>query len=100
MQALPPPGALRAGWRRDSVRRRAAVADVDGAPEVPTGHGAVGRPADAAGGDVARRGQLALAEHRGEALADAVVVDRQHVGAAEPEDEQHLRGPAADAAHG
>src|ERR1700761_88816 len=34
-----------------------------------------------------------------EALANAVVVDRQDVRAAEAEDEKHLDGPAADAAH-
>ena len=43
-------------------------------------------------------GGLELAEGEGEAFADAVVGDRQHVGAAEAEDEQHLDRPAADAA--
>ena len=45
------------------------------------------------------RRQLALPEGDREALADAVVVRRQHVRAAEAEDQQHLHGPAADAAH-
>src|ERR671933_1363440 len=36
----------------------------------------------------------------GVALADREVVDRPHVGAVQVEDQEHLRGPAADAAHG
>src|ERR671939_835217 len=36
----------------------------------------------------------------GIALADREVVDRPDVGAVQVEDQEHLRGPAADAAHG
>ncbi len=43
-------------------------------------------------------GGFEFAEGEGEAFADAVVVDGQHVGAAEAEDEQHFYCPAADAA--
>ena len=43
-------------------------------------------------------GGLELAEGEGEAFADAVVAGGEDVGAAEAEDEQHLDGPAADAA--
>ena len=43
-------------------------------------------------------GGLELAEGEGEAFADAVVGDGEDVGAAEAEDEEHLDGPAADAA--
>ncbi len=42
---------------------------------------------------------LEAEEGEREAFADAVVVDRKHVRTAEAEDEQHLDGPAADAAH-
>jgi hypothetical protein len=41
---------------------------------------------------------LSPAEGEGEAFADAVVAGGEDVGAAEAEDEQHLDGPAADAA--
>ena len=47
----------------------------------------------------ARQRHLALAECDPEAFADPVVADRQHVGPSEPEHQQHLHGPAADAAH-
>ena len=43
-------------------------------------------------------GGFQFAEGEGEAFADAVVVDWEDVGAAEAEDEEHLDGPAADAA--
>ena len=48
------------------------------------------------GGDFV--GGFEFAEGEGEAFADAVVVDGEDVGAAEAEDEEHLDGPAADAA--
>ena len=46
------------------------------------------------------RRQLALAERLRIGLAQAVVVQWQDVGPAEPEHQEHLRAPAADAAHG
>ena len=40
-------------------------------------------------------GGFEFAEGEGEAFADSIVVDRQDVGAAETEDQQHFYGPAA-----
>ena len=81
--------------------------EVAGAPEVPAGDGAPGLPffcaavhdvgfGEVHGGDFV--GGFEFAEGEGEAFADAVVVDGEDVGAAEAEDEEHLDGPAADAA--
>ena len=81
--------------------------EVAGAPEVPAGDGAPGLPffcaalhvvgfGEVDGGDLV--GGFEFAEGEGEAFADAVVVDGEDVGAAEAEDEEHLDGPAADAA--
>src|SRR5258708_20813817 len=70
-----------------------------GTPQIPARHGAVGLPARAELGQLPGRGQRALVERRGIAFADAIVVDRQHVRAAQAEDEQHLHRPPADAAH-
>jgi len=72
---------------------------IDGAPHVPTGDGAIGAPALAECGQLARLGNFFLAVGNGESLLHAVVVDGQDVGAAEAEDEEHLDGPRADAAH-
>jgi len=85
-----------------------AVGEVAGSPHIPAGDGAPGGPAVAAlvhlfgFGEVHRGdlvGWLEFAEGEGEAFADAVVGDGEDVGAAEAEDEEHLDGPAADAAH-
>ncbi len=81
--------------------------EVAGAPEVPAGYGAPRLPFFGAAlhdvwfGEVHRGdlvGGFEFAEGEGEAFADAVVVDREDVGAAEAEDEEHLGGPAAYAA--
>ena len=81
--------------------------EVAGAPEVPARDRAPGMPAFGAalhdvglgevhGGDFV--GGFEFAEGESEAFADAVVIDGKDVGAAETGDEEHLDGPAADAA--
>ncbi len=56
----------------------------------------VGGSGEEVGGDLG--GGLEGLEGEGEAFADAVVGGGEDVGAAEAEDEEHLDGPAADAA--
>src|SRR5690606_37320615 len=68
------------------------------APEVPGGRAAPRRPARAVLLEFFRREAPAI-ELLG-ALAHAKIVDRQHVGPAEREDEIHLHRPAPDAARG
>jgi len=81
--------------------------EITGAPEIPARDRAPGLPALGAllhdvglgkqiGGDLLRG--LELLEGKRKALAYAVVVDRQDVGTAEAEDEEHLDRPAADTA--
>jgi hypothetical protein len=81
--------------------------EVAGAPHIPAGDRAPGAPffrtlfhlggfGEVGGSDFV--GWFELAEGEGEAFADAVVGDRQDIGTAEAEDEEHLDGPAADAA--
>src|SRR5262249_19205100 len=70
-----------------------------GAPEVPARDRAVRLPSTTALFDLLARRQCALLEGEREALANSVIVDREHVWAAEAEDEQHLRRPPADPAH-
>src|SRR5580658_881463 len=85
-----------------------AGGEVAGAPHVPTRDGAPGRPLLSAplhllgcreevGSNFCRWLETEIGERK--ALAHAIVGDRKDVGAAEPEDEKHLDGPAADAAH-
>ena len=85
-----------------------AGCQVAGAPEIPAGDGAPGCPAGGAlvhhvgfgeegGGDLL--GGLEAEEGEGKAFADGVVVDRENVGAAEAEDEQHLDGPLPYPSH-
>ena len=91
-----------------AARGRGVFGQVAGPPQVPTGYGAVGRPALAAPEDLVGFGQVggfdgarfgdALKGER-EAFAHAVVGYGQHIGAAQAEDEQHLHGPGADAAN-
>src|SRR4051812_1257617 len=69
------------------------------APQIPTCDGAVGLPTLGTGFELGLRGQLFRAERDREALSDAVVVERQHVRAAEAEHEEHLDRPAADASN-
>jgi len=56
-------------------------------------------PAFAERGERARRRHAAQAVGEAKAVAHAEVVDRQHVRTPELEDQQHLDGPASDAAH-
>ena len=82
------------------------LGEVAGAPEVPACDGRPGLPAggsfahdvglgEVGGGDFV--GGLEAEEGEGEAFADAVVVYREDVGAAEAEDEEHLYGPLSNA---
>ena len=54
------------------------------------------RPPEAVTGDLLRLRQLPLAVGKLEALPDPQIVDRQNVGPAQIEDEQHLGCPAAN----
>ena len=60
----------------------------------------MGAPEFAACTDFGGLGHGGEAEGDAEAVAHTEVVDRQDVGSAELEDEEHLGGPAADAADG
>src|SRR5467141_3803095 len=71
----------------------------EGAPHVPTGDGAVRAPAFAEGEEFLGLGQAPLAVGDGPALPDPEVVDGQHVGPAEAEDQKHFDGPNTDAPH-
>src|SRR6202041_2689059 len=70
------------------------------APHVPTGYGAVGTPAFAESRQLARLGDFFFAVGEGETFLHAVIVDGQHVGSAQAEDQKHFNGPRTDAAHG
>src|ERR1700760_893270 len=85
-----------------------AGGEIAGAPHVPARDRAPGSPFLSAPLHLlARREEVGcyllswLEAEKGEreAFADAVIVDRQDVRAAEAEDEKHLDGPAADTAH-
>ena len=80
--------------------------EVAGAPEIPAGDRAPGRPLLRAALHVGGPGEqigrdldagLEALEGEGEAFADAVVAGGENVRAAEAEDEHHLDGPLADA---
>jgi len=88
--AAGPPG----GRREPTLARK-----IDRAPQVPRRRRAIGRPALAPGGEGARRRHAAQAVGEAKSIAYAEVVDRQHVGAAELEHQQHLDRPPADTAH-
>src|SRR5690606_23485313 len=74
--------------------------EVGDPPQVESGIGPVRPPALAARGQFPGRGHLPGLVHQLRALADAQVVDREHVGAPETEHQHHFHGPAADAADG
>src|ERR1700758_4852373 len=85
-----------------------AGGEVAGTPHVPACDGAPGSPFLSAtlhllacGKQVGRNllRWLEAEEGESEAFANAVVVDGEDIGVAEPEDEEHLDGPAADASH-
>ena len=96
------------GGLRPRVGRRRVAGKVAGAPQVPGGDGSARDAALAAPGH-----DLHVSEHGGiewpglsqagkgerEAFADAVVAEREHVGATKPEHEEHFGCPATDAAH-
>ena len=67
------------------------------APQVEGRSGAVRAPAFAVAFDGERFGEFALVENEFEPFADGEVVNGQHIGSSEVEDEEHLDGPAADA---
>src|SRR6266700_8383662 len=71
-----------------------------GAPHVPTGDGAVGAPALTEGEEFFGLGHMLLAVGDGPAFPNTEVVDRENVGAAEAENQEHFDGPGADAADG
>src|SRR6267154_6827613 len=73
---------------------------LEGAPQVPTGDGAVGAPAFAEGQEFLGFGHVFFAVGDGPAFFYAQVVDGEDVGAAEAEDQEHFDGPGADAANG
>src|SRR5690606_7389499 len=76
-------------------RGRGLVGD---APQVQAGVGAVRAPTLAAGSEFLRLGHLRKLVDGLGALADAQVVHRQDVRAAEAEHQHHFHGPAPDAA--
>src|SRR5947199_2729410 len=67
------------------------------APQIPGGRRAVGLPALAVGAQDLRRRTEASPVGDPIAFTHAEIVDGQHVGPPEGEDQQHLDGPAADA---
>ncbi len=90
-----------------SLCRGGFVGEVAGAVHIPACDRAPGLPASGAFADDVGFGQkrggdllcwLEALEGEGEAFADAVVIDGQHVGSTEAEDEHHLDGPLTDAA--
>src|SRR5579864_8659176 len=79
--------------------RRRFLAELRRAPKIPARDGAIGRPASPVFGERLGCRLRAFLESESEALADTIIVDRQHIGAAESEHQEHLGGPAADATH-
>src|SRR5262249_15789832 len=73
---------------------------LQGPPQIPARHRAMGPALLAVLLQRLRRGQLSFAERFGIGLAQAVVAERQHVWPAEAEHQEHLGRPAADAMHG
>jgi hypothetical protein len=72
----------------------------EGAPEIPTGDGAIRAPAVAEGEEFLGTGHVFLAVGDGPAFFYAEIVNGKNVGAAEAEDQKHFDGPDADAADG
>src|SRR5215472_7049748 len=85
-------------WVRLHGHNVAGRRPLDDAPQIPACDRPIRLPALAIGSELLRRRQIAIIGDR-KALADAVIVDRQHVWAAEVKNQQHLGGPAADAAN-
>ena len=80
-------GSLPARCRSTARHRYQAATERNGAQRAPIF------------GERARRRHAAQAIGEAKAIAHAEVVDRQHVGPAEAEHQQHFDGPAPDAAH-
>ena len=72
----------------------------EGAPHIPGGDGAVGAPAFTEGQEFLRTGHVLFVVGDGPTFLYAEVVDGEHVGAAEAEDEEHFDSPGTDAADG
>src|SRR5437763_14175479 len=85
---------------RGAGRRVSSMSEFEGAPEVPARDGPEWAPPFAARGDLPRRRYLLRAERELGAPTQAEVVDGEDVGPAEVEDQEHLRAPSPDAAHG
>src|SRR5262249_32922005 len=66
-------------------------------PQIPRGVAAIGVPALCDLLHLFGRGQLAFAIGTLNGHADAQIADRQHVGTAQGKDQEHMRGPDADA---
>src|SRR5579884_1274033 len=108
------PMLLRGVWE---TRVSSAIADlssrndepffeIDGAPHVPARYGAPGSPALGITCKFIGRGQqnfvavlLPLAEGERKSVTDAVISNRQHIGPAQAENQQHVDGPHPDAAN-
>src|SRR5688572_9420931 len=72
---------------------------VERAPQVPGSHRAPGAPALAEPAHGAQRDFSLFVVRQADGLLQAQIVQREHVGAQQVEDQEHLGGPAADAAH-
>src|SRR5438067_1913132 len=77
----------------------AVALEVDGPPAVPGRDRAVGAERVAQRLELLGRGRGVDTPGEGVPHADAEVVNRPDVEAAQLEEQEHLRGPAADAAH-
>src|SRR5216684_3906821 len=73
---------------------------LEGSPHVPARDRAEGSPALPKSQQLLGLGHVFLAIGYGPAFLHAQVVDGEHIGAAEIEDEEHLDGPGADPADG
>src|SRR5712692_7855628 len=73
---------------------------LEGSPHVPARDRAEGSPALPKSQQLLGLGHVFLTIGYAPALLHAEVVDGEHIGAAEIEDEEHLDGPGTDAADG
>src|SRR5438046_7794719 len=73
---------------------------IERAPQVPRGNRAPRAPQVAELAHRARRYLATLEVGEADALLQPEVVERKYVGPQQIEDQEHLGGPAADAAHG
>src|SRR5690606_4702962 len=94
---FPTPGLLRPVSADCPSTGQQVQSEIRCTPQVPARHGAVRSPVFPCLEQAVRGGAAAIAAF--ETAAYAEVIQRQHVGTAQREDEQHLHGPAADATH-